>query len=263
MNAHLDYIRLGSWDFASYPHTLSRIMEAWPGAWESGKWLQYKGWKKPQFFIGHGDQNGERHHVLSASGGLAHRMQNGLVGSDGWYGTRIDVQITIPRPTNISLPKVQLKLGKRGTTLISSEENDTLYLGSRTSELFTRLYEKPLDQMYLRLEFELKGSRARSAWDAVRAGESVGSVFAYYLDKSQLPDKVKIHFEEADDSATQHAMQAEIASDNEKTLKWIQSLDACMMRHMSSHEIGDRVVEIIRAWAVYGATVDRMATEFV
>jgi hypothetical protein len=263
MNAHLDFIRLGSWDYASYPYTLSKIMEAWPGDWEASKWLQYKGWRKPGFFIGHGMQNDERHHVLAVSGSMAQRMKNGLIGSDGWYGTRIDVQITIPRPSNVSLPKVQLKLGKRGTTLISSEENDTLYLGSRKSELFTRLYEKPLDKMYLRLEFELKSTRARSAWDAIREGESVGSVFAYYLDKSSLPDKVKIHFEEADDTATSHAMQAEIAADNAKTLKWIESLDTCMMRHMHNHEIGDRVMEIIRAWAMHSTEVDNLAHTFV
>ena len=176
MNAHLDYIRLASWDDASYPYTLSTIMEAWPGDWKQHHWLQYDGWRKDGFFMGHGIQNDERHHVLSASGNLAHRMQAGLVGQDGWYATRVDVQVTIPKPSNVSLPKVQLKLGKKGCTLISSEENDTLYLGARTSELFTRLYEKPLDKMYLRLEFELKSTRARSAWDAIRAGESVTSV---------------------------------------------------------------------------------------
>ena len=258
LSAHLDFVRLGSWDHKSYPYTLSTIMHAWPDDWEQGNWLQYKGWRKKGFFIGHGEQNGERHHVLSTSGSLSEKMRKGLLKRDGWYATRVDVQITIPRPDEIILADVQRKLGKKGTTLISSEENDTLYLGARTSELFTRLYEKPLDKMYLRLEFELKSTRARASWEALQAGASTGSIFAYYLEKSKLPDCVKTHFYNADDKATERAMSAELASDNAKTLKWIRSLDASMMRHMANHDIGQDVIDIIRAWAMHSLTIDNL-----
>lgn len=257
MTAHLDFIRLGSWSYSSYPHTLSNILEAWPGGWTQGKWLQYVGWRKTGFFIGHGEQNGRRHHVISVSGHLSQRMQAGLAKQSKWYGTRIDLQVTILKPEKLSLPKIQKRMGKKTATLISSETNDTLYLGSRTSELFTRLYEKPLDQMYLRLEFELKSTRARACWDAIKAGESVSSIFKYYLIKSKLPDNVKKLFDDARDESTQLAMDAEIAADSAKILAWIRSLDSCMIRHMNNHDIGNEVREVVRSWAYHSATVDK------
>ena len=265
MTAQLDFIRLGSWDYTSYPYTLAKIMDAWPGEWEQGKWLQYKGWRKEGLFMGHGLQKlkhkedwGTRHTVFSASGHLAHQMQNSLAKLDGWYGTRIDVQITIPKPSKLSLFNVQAELGKDIATLYSSKDNDSVYIGARTSELFTRLYEKPLDRMYLRLEFELKSTRARSAWEAIKLGESADSIFEYYLGKSKLPYYVKNHFINADVEATTHAMNAEIAADNAKILAWIQSLDSCMMRHMNNHDIGARVIEIIRSWALHSIAVDNL-----
>jgi hypothetical protein len=257
MTAHLDYIRLASWAGTAYPLTTSKILEAWPGGWEKGKWQQYAGWRKAGFFIGHGEQDGRRHHVMHVSGNLAHRMQNGMAKQRDWYGTRIDIQVTIPKPRAISLPRLQKQLGKKIATLISSEDNDSLYLGQRTSELFTRLYEKPLDQLYLRLEFELKSTRARACWDAIIVGESPSSIFKYYLIKSKLPDRVKKYFDDADIESTKLAMDAEIRADDAKTLAWINSLDKCMRRHMNSHTIGDQVREIIRSWAFHSATVDK------
>lgn len=259
MNAKLDFLRLATWDITAHTKTLSKIMLGWPGEWERGKWLQYKGWRKAQFFMGHGEQNSKWHGVISCSGSLAHKMQNSLARCDEFYATRLDVQVTIPKPDGLSLPALREEIGHKGTSLISSEENDTLYLGSRTSELFTRLYEKPLDKMYLRLEFELKSSRAKSAWAAIQAGEVAHPIFDYYLDRSKLPGDVKAHFIDADSESTLHAMNAEIAADNQKSLKWIQSLDASMMKNMGNHEIGEQVREIIRAWAVYSNNIDSEA----
>lgn len=259
MNAKLDFLRLATWDFSAYTETLSRIMLGWSGDWQHGKWLQYTGWRKPQFFMGHGEQDEKWHGVISCSGSLADKMQNSLSNCEGFYATRMDVQVTIPKPDNISLPALRDEIGHKGTSLISSEENDTLYLGARTSELFTRLYEKPLDQMYLRLEFELKSTRARNAWLAIQKGEVAHPIFDYYLERSKLPDYVKAHFIDEDSESTLHAMNAEIAADNQKILKWVKSLDASMMKHMGNHEIGGEVREIIRAWSVYTNNIDNEA----
>ena len=105
---------------------------------------------------------------------------HGFVELPHWYATRVDVQITIPQP-KISLEKIHKSLGKKKTTLISSEANQTLYVGARTSDVFTRLYEKPLDKMYLRLEFEIKGGSARAVWESIRGGTTIGQIFNYYL----------------------------------------------------------------------------------
>lgn len=250
MKAHLDYVRLATWNTAHYSYMAAEIMRVWSWDYKPGGWLQYSGHRAPQFFMGSGEQNGRRHHVLSASGSLAERMRKTLMKLDGFYCTRLDLQITIPKPDWVELPKLHKSLGKKRTTLISSKENDTLYIGSRNSDKFARLYEKPLgEQMHLRMEFELKGKLAAGAWNAILAGESVGSIYKRLLIKSILPNKFMLMFENADDTATDKALRAEIEYDNQKILKWIMSLDAAMRRHIHNHEIGDRVADIVRSWA--------------
>ena len=131
MNAHLDYLRLATWNTAHYSFMASAIMNNYDFDYHPGKWLQYTGHRAPQFFMGTGEQQGRRHHVVSASGGLAERMRANLMGLDGFYCTRIDLQMTIKEPEWVDLAKLHKSLGKKKTTLISSEENDTLYFGSR------------------------------------------------------------------------------------------------------------------------------------
>lgn len=259
MNAHLDYLRLATWNTTHYTYMASEIMRVWSWDYQPGKWLQYTGHRAPQYFMGSGEQNGRRHHVVSASGGLAERMRKSLMLLDGFYSTRLDIQMTVKKPEWVNLAKLHKSLGKKRTTLISSEENDTLYFGSRESDKFARLYEKPLgDKMYLRMEFELKGKMASGSWNAILAGENVGAIYARLLIKSILPSKFKAMFENADDTATDKALRAEIEHDNTKTLNWIKSLDSAMLRHMNNHEIGDEVILILRSWAMASIEIDNL-----
>lgn len=259
MNAHLDYLRLATWNTAHYSYMASEIMRVWTWEYQPGKWQQYTGHRAKQFFMGTGEQDKRRHHVVHASGSLAERMRKSFMCFDGLYGTRVDIQMTVPKPSWVDLAKLHKNMGKKLTTLISSEENSTLYIGSRESDKFARLYEKPLNgKMYLRMEFELKGRMAAGSWNAILAGESVGGIYARLLIKSKLPGAFKSLFENADDTATDKALRAEIEHDNKKILKWIQSLDASMMRHMNNHEIGDQVVEIVRSWAMATVEIDNL-----
>jgi hypothetical protein len=259
MNAHLDYLRLATWNTTAYAHMASDIMRVWTWDYQPGKWLQYSGHRAPQFFMGSGEQDKRRHHIVSASGGLAEKMRTRLMLFDGFYATRLDIQITIEKPPWVDLAKLHKSLGKKITTLISSEQNDSLYFGARESDKFARLYEKPLgEKMFLRFEFELKGKMAAGCWNAILSGESVGSVYKRILIQSKLPVKFQSLFDNADDTATDRALRAEIEHDNAKTLKWIMSLDACMRRHMNNHEIGDQVVEIVRSWAMATTEIDNL-----
>ena len=257
MKAHLDYLRLATWNTTAYAHMAAELMRVWTWDYQPGKWLQYSGHRSKQFFMGSGEQQGRRHHVVSASGSLAERMRKSLMLFDGWYATRLDLQMTVAKPGWVDLGKLHKSLGKKKTTLISSEENDTLYFGSRESDKFARLYEKPLgDNMFLRMEFELKGKMASGAWNAILSGETVGGIYKRLVMQSILPIKFKDMFENADDTATDKALRAEIDHDNQKILKWIMSLDGAMRRHINNHEIGDQVVEIIRSWAAETIIVD-------
>lgn len=232
-------------------------MRSWEGGWQRGKWLQYKGWRKESLFIGVGEQKHKRHAVLSVSGGLSQRLLPSLKSLDGWYCTRLDLQETIEAPDYIRLAEIRDECSTGNTTLIESSDNDTLYLGSRTSEIFTRLYEKPLDTMMLRLEFELKGGRSKMAWRAILDGEIVNNIYRYYLEDSKLPQDVLDLFASIGAETTKNAMRDVALHDIGKTLKWIESLDTSMEKNMNNHEIGEEVKTLVRSWAAYADKLDK------
>jgi len=257
MAAKLDFLRLATWNVAEYTHTISEMMLRDPGGWEPAKWLQYKGKRKGSIFFGMGEQKEKRHCVINISGFESDNFVKGWQLSNGWYATRIDIQVTIARPMGIFLDEVYARLKAHvKTSIIRSDENDTLYVGVRTSDIFTRLYEKPLDIMYLRLEFELKGSRSRAAWRAINTGANISEVFIFYLDRSKLPDDVKGLYIMPDVDATEHAMNEEIKKDDLNTLKWLMTIDGAVMKALSNHAIGERVGMIVQSWANYYAHLD-------
>ena len=259
MDTHIDYLRLASWEFNAYVEIMPMLMEAWPKDWIRGKWLQYMGWRKEGIFIGRGMQGNKAHTILNISGSLAQDWYTSFLPLHGWYCTRIDLQRTIETPLSSDerLALVRDDCLTPNTTLIESEENDTLYLGSRTSDKFTRLYEKILDKKYLRLEFELKGFRSRATWDALATGEITDKIFSFYLERSALPERIKFEYAKPGETATDNVMRLQMEKEEEKTLKWIESLDDSMAKNMASHAIGEQVKIIVRAWAKYADYLDK------
>ncbi len=256
MKSQIDYLRLASWGHQGYVEVMSMIMSVWPGDWQRGRWLQYSGWRKEQLFIGMGEQKRKRHSILQASGSFAHKLYLLMADFDGWYATRVDIQRTTKRPEWVDLPETFELLGKKGASLISSEQNDTLYIGARTSDLFTRLYEKLFEEMYIRLEFELKGNRALMAVQAMYAGEDCDRIYDHYLDKSKLPKRYKELYKNLDHEATQAAMTKEISHNSLKKLKWLDSLDATIRLAIADHEIGEAAGNLVRGWSRYADHLD-------
>lgn len=260
MNTHTDYLRLASWEPNAYTDIISRVMQSWPDDWKQSGWLQYKGWKKEGFFIGHGEQQGKPHAIINVSGSLSQKMLPTLRTLDNWYCTRIDLQITVDGCVmrGYALAYVRDRCKTENTTLIESMDNDTLYIGSRTSDKFTRLYEKIMDgKKYLRLEFELKGQRSRATWKAIANGEAIDKIYKHYVLKSKLPEYAKSWFNAYGVTATQEAMNKEVLTAEKRKLEWLQSLDIPVMKYMNSHIIGDDVKTLIRAWAKHADYLDR------
>lgn len=91
-------------------------------------------------------------------------------------------------------------LGRKPPVLYRSAGGDTLYLGSRTSRRYLRIYNKWLqsgDEQYRnawRFEIECKGDLAHIIWQRIQAGETIESIAMHeiqYMLKSwsiQLPD---------------------------------------------------------------------------
>jgi hypothetical protein len=261
MKSALDYLRLATWDINEHTFLLADIFRSsHPGELDPGKWLQYHGWKRDGFFIGTGEQKQKRHSIVNISGHLADSQYAQLLPAETYYCTRLDIQITIPRPQGLCLSEVyeELKSNQVKTSLIQSELNDTLYLGARTSDVFVRLYEKPLNELYLRLEFEFKGGVARAIWRALQAKSTPDEIFQHYLGKSRLPESVKSHFYSAVDGDTAFAIRKEIEEADEKKLAWLQSCDASVRQALYNDNIGEQVRMLVMSWANEASNVDIM-----
>lgn len=255
--ASLDYLRLASFDF-NYAKLIAEFMNGWSEQWKRSKWLQYDGWKLGKLFVGVGEQAKKRHMIMSISGCETHKLAEWMHDELSFYATRLDVQRTIEKPKYSSLRRIRSRIQSKNTTLIESPDNDTLYVGSRTSNCFTRLYEKPLDTMYLRLEFELKGKRARSSWGALVHGRTPSHIFEHYLDKSRLPNTVKAWFSEPGDNLSYEFETEQVVRDAKKKLAWLRSLDESINQAMACHEIGSQVRGLVRMWALEADRLDQM-----
>lgn len=258
--AALDFLRLATWDITEHTNLLSELLQGSDGKWEHSKWLQYHGWKRETFFLGTGFQNKRRHSIVNISGYQADRNFSNMLLLEAYYATRIDLQITIPQPKNVDLPEVYewLKVDQVKASIIQSEINDTLYVGARTSPVFTRLYQKPLETMHLRLEFEFKGKVARGIWYALQSKSTVDEVFQHYLAKSSLPDYVKKYYFDVEDGATAFAIRQEIAKTDAKKLAWLQSCDSSVRQALYNHNIGSEVQMLVMSWANEAANVDKI-----
>ncbi len=258
MKSALDYLRLATWNITDHTNLLAELLTDSDGKWSHSKWLQYHGWKRETFFLGTGYQKKLRHSIINISGYQADRNRSNLLGLESYYCTRIDIQITIPQPKIVDLPEVYARLKADGvkTSIIQSELNDTLYVGARTSPVFIRLYQKPLDDMHLRLEFEFKGKVARGIWHALQASNTVDEIFQHYLAKSKLPDYVKSCYYDVQDGETAFAIRQEIAQTDANKLAWLQSLDASVRQALYNDNIGGEVQALVTSWAGEAANVD-------
>lgn len=86
---------------------------------------------------------------------------------------RIDIAVDIDKKMDLALAREQFKSGMvdtlaRKCKLLLGEDGDTLYVGSRTSQKFLRIYDKAAQQGitgdWFRIELECKGDFARGVF---------------------------------------------------------------------------------------------------
>lgn len=154
----------------------------------SGKWLQYEGntWVAKSVFMGAAVVDNREHFLLRVSGEHAEDARSGLpavasaIRSGLVRATRLDYQLTLPSVSqdaahieglyNSALQALREQAkganpyGANVTLINGGDGECTLYLGSRTSERYIRVYQKrAMDgRRYTRLEVECKGSVAGS-----------------------------------------------------------------------------------------------------
>lgn len=246
MSAHIDYLRLGTWDSSAYCAVADKINQHF--LTKPGHWLQYHGRraKDGTAFHGTGNQGGKIHHVCHISGDDAEQWAHHLklaVSGDTLYCTRIDVQTTIKHPKNYD-PLVFYELAKRKSrSVILNPETSTVYLGARSSDLFMRMYEKiVLDKMYLRLEFELKGAYSRNWWSHWRsAPEEIDMLFTSCVNRMRIPEPYASWFN-PDGDKTDILNAEKLKADLAQRLDYLRNTETAMLRYLHDHSTQEYVI---------------------
>ena len=181
----LDWITIGSYEYAFrelVELSVLPLIASDEYQSEPGKSLQYEGFYqvdafgRAPIFLGTGTQRGKVHHLFRVSGMLADAAFQQLLKLDVNYNTsRLDVQLTLPPDGELSTAlwqdfnqrQYEYEQGRgpyaRKVTLVTDNGNgNTLYIGSRKSTRFIRVYQKDLeDSSLVRLEVELKDTSSK------------------------------------------------------------------------------------------------------
>lgn len=253
MPAHIDYLRLGTWDAGDYSKIAKKVNEHF--ITKPGHWLQYHGRRSVSgsAFHGTGHQGRKVHHICHISGDTAEEWAKHLksvVSGDYVYCTRLDVQTTILRPENYE-PLTFYEQSKRvARSIVMNPETSTVYIGARSSDLFMRLYEKIiLETMYLRMEFELKGAYSRNWWSHWRSEpELIGELFISCVNRIRIPEPYRSWFN-PDDDKTDILNAEKIESDLAQKLIYLRNTETALVRYIYEHGTREHTVRLVERLA--------------
>lgn len=279
----IDWLTLTTYDLkqqADMAHLFHRVYPKAADGWVKGKMLQYEGRRGEQWFVGAGNQKGKDHYIFRFSGDLADTMT--------WQTlrppldcTRIDVQITLPLPLPITetytaykslidaVNESEIGRGQRARgidAVISPDGFCTLYLGSRESERFYRIYVKESSgEYFIRFEVEYKGSGsfAGRVWrDTARQPEKIVTTLKGEIET--LPDHPLTRpFLDALTGSPIEVMKAERRrADPQKTLAWLKrQVSPAMRRLIGNEDTRDAAVMLLMDWLQFAADRGELINE--
>lgn len=139
--------------------------------------MQFNGQECRGTFWGEAEISGEVYGMFRCSGEMADEAVRSIIDNGlDCYASRFDAQITVSCPGDYEAANLSRELKKheiRGVTLIEGGDDlDTVYIGSRSSDTYIRLYEKSSPEgKLLRFEVEFKKARAKAVWEALKETE--------------------------------------------------------------------------------------------
>lgn len=208
----------------------------------------YQGISKGSFFLGVGEQKKHNHAMLRVSGSDSHKAFYEFYNDLSVKCTRIDLQITIDLPDNYSARKLTDDLREvvknKNIAIVENTNNlDTIYIGSRTSDRFCRIYVKEIDKsFYLRYEVELKGSWAETVSKAIFENMPISPILNSYIETINCDDSqgilnlIKSKLTDFDSGLS----NPKIKRDNNKTYNWlIDQVTPSIIRILNDHDYGE------------------------
>jgi hypothetical protein len=215
---------------------------------------QYQSMSNGGLFWGTADQKERKHYLIQCSGGYSNRLTNYMMttGVEDFNVTRLDIQLTLIKPEWFKSRGLvdSLRLGNwphrtRTVTAIDGGGNDTVYIGSRHSDRFIRIYVKDTD--YLRFEVEYKAERANAVYEMLKTyGKERAMLGILHREMISLPthpiiDGFRSHIHNDGES-----LKPEVIRTDSNTYKWfIHSVVPALQRLLNDHDQSARVRTIL------------------
>lgn len=222
------------------------------------RWLQWNGeihaYSEGNIFTGMAEINKADWVVLRASGELAQDVVlffYDLIEREVLKVTRIDLQMTTNEPEGwgqINLCNRLYASGKRAQFLGSvdgytGKKMETVGVGSRTSETYTRIYQKLTDggNRLLRLEVEYKGDKAKAVVRDI-AKTTFSQQLKYHLQSKLRDDKLTAVFANQLDGIIPHDAKPK-ARVSSKKKKWLlQTVLPSFAEYVNGHSEDGEVI---------------------
>lgn len=253
----VDWLTLTTFEGSAWQHWKTLMQDAAKVEMKEDKAGLYEGYswatKMGRGFIGSGLQAGRDHIMLRCGGRLSNELHNEKrirkSVLEGWSKcTRVDLQITAKQAEDWSQWRFFNRAKKAGflTNIISSRsglnnrELSTVYIGSRSSDVMVRVYQKEDEngRLYLRFEIEMKGAKSKSVYKALCREEiDIGSLILHRLQKIN-DSQLSAHFESLlSDYISGDVKPDKIIKSISKTEKWLlDTVLPAFTRVINSHE---------------------------
>jgi hypothetical protein len=168
------------------------------------------------------------------------------------------MQVTVPLPfawnENDIWNRVEDGIGK--TKYVNDTEKTwTVYIGSRRSRLFWRIYTKHYEKVYLRYEIELKRHHANTVFKTLvkYGGSALVPLFHERLRKLRVTDTAKEPALElvlglGGEDKNFDLLEEERKKDLDGMCKWLDNLTIAFERRMGDHEVSHIMRNYIDDW---------------
>jgi len=161
-----DWVTCTSWHTDAFAGWINEADD-----WEEVQRLNYKGKQQGKVFVGDGEQNGYFHRMLQVSGKEADTAIPALLYLPDIECTHLDLQVTVSWPDS-DIFAIAERL--RDIFLVdyrTSTEGDTVYIYSRLSDKYIRIYQKTRD--LVRFEVAYKKPYARAMWKEMQSASLI------------------------------------------------------------------------------------------
>lgn len=231
-----------------------------PGQWQRSLVLGYMGKHAGGCFIGQSHNGG----MMQAAGIAADNLRSQACYWDNC--SRVDVQVTSWQDDDpeyvleriysyLTSPSGQAAVGRRKITRIQNHNGGTtIYVGSRTSELFYRIYNKEAqsgEAEYdgaVRFEVELKSHAAKAAWGVIERTTS-GDVVGDYV--TSLYGRIGITLKGGYQRNTKVLQKKRMPQDVSSKIDWLKKQVGPSIEKLIAMGVDRRVIlDALRLWEV-------------